>query len=312
MATLAVAPGGIRPGRTAAVRPGQSLRMSYRLHSDEAPSAGFRRIVFEELDAARDELLAARDAAAALHEVRKRIKKLRALLALARPALGERADEEDERLREVARSLAQFRANDALQALLRAEAGQAGAAETGALVAAVNLHQVAATGLGDRGRELARARRALGGMRRRFARAAFDPLAPGACRRRLRKRYKRARKDFVVVRATASEDGLHRWRRSAKLLLNQVRLLRGWGGGRLPSILRGFEELDNRLGRARDCDFLAGILRGVPAAETPLRNGFGLRARLEGISRGEVARALRLGRRLFRLNSRAFVERLFS
>jgi CHAD domain-containing protein len=284
--------------------------MSYRLCKDEKLGAGFRRIVLEELVAARAELVAAHADPIALHEVRKRLKKLRAVLRLARPVFGRNARDEDQRLRATARLLARHRETDALRALLHNEARLAGAADIEALEAAVRLHQVAHAVIGDRAGELAAARSALGGMRRRMAGLKPEDFPRGACRRRFRRTYKRARAAFQDARANVSTDTIHEWRKRVKTLLNQARLLRPWGGFALTNLRRDLVELDERLGRARDCEFLALILRGVPAAEAPLRSGLGLRARLETIARDETTRALRAGARLFRRRSRDFAARM--
>jgi len=131
-------------------------------------------------------------------------------------------------------------------------------------------------------------------------------------RRRFRKSYRRARKAFQFAREHPTTEAMHEWRKRVKILLNQARLLRSWGSKALNAYRSELVKLDDRLGRARDCGFLAMILRGVPAAETPLRYGQGLRARLDTIARDEGGRAFRYGGQLFRRRSRAFAARMLT
>jgi hypothetical protein len=284
--------------------------MSFQFGSKERPGDAVRRIALEELDAARVELEAATHDAEALHEVRKRLKKMRALLDLARKPLGAAARTEDRLLRDVARQLARHRETDAVRELLAAEAKAAGSADLEVLLEAVRLHQAAHAVVPDRKRDLEEVRRSLGVLRRRMLVAPFGALKRGECRRQLRRSYRRARETYRTARENLSNDQLHAWRKRTKTVLNQTRLLASWGDRGLTEYRRRLVKLDDALGRARDCAFLALILRGVPAAEQPLRYGLGLRARLETIARDEIVRALRWGGRIFRRTPRAFVARL--
>lgn len=284
--------------------------MSFLFGSKEKPGEAVRRIALEELDRARTELASATEDAYALHEVRKRLKKLRALLHLARTALGPHTRAEDRLLRDVARQLARHRETDAIGGLLALEAQAAGSADLDDLSAALRLHQEARAVTPDRKRDLEAAARTLGALRRRLAIVPFEPFRRRDCRRRFRKSYKAARAAYWIAREELSDENLHEWRKRAKILLNQARLLAAWGGATLTAYRTRLVNLDDNLGRARDCSFLALILRGMPAAEQPLRYGLGLRARLETNARDEIARALRIGGRVFRRLPRTFVERM--
>jgi CHAD domain-containing protein len=286
--------------------------MSFQFGTKEKPGEAVRRIALEELDAARVELEPAAHDANALHEVRKRLKKLRALLDLARAPLGAAARAEDRLLRDVARQLARHRETDAIGALLTAEAKAAGSRNLHDLHAALHLHHVADAVATDRKRDLDLVRRTLGTLRRRMAVAPFSDLKRSDCRRRLRKTYRAAREAYRTARGSLSDENLHEWRKTAKILLNQTRLLAPWGVTVLPAYRNRLVKLDDALGRARDCAFLALILRGVPAAEMPLRSGLGLRGRLDTIARDNIVRALRYGGKVFRRAPRAFVVRMIA
>lgn len=85
--------------------------MSFRLTQDESIPRGIRRIAREEIDAAienlRIETPARRDVA--VHEARKSLKKLRSLIRMISPVLGEAAKKENAALRELGRGLSQMR-----------------------------------------------------------------------------------------------------------------------------------------------------------------------------------------------------------
>jgi CHAD domain-containing protein len=285
--------------------------MGFRIGKHEPIHEGARRVAIEELGAGEGELLLAHEDPVALHEVRKRIKKVRALLDLARPVVGACAAAEDTHLRLVARSIARHRETDALLAVLEAEGRLLPTDEIEALRTTIRLHDHAHNTPTDRRRDLARARRALAGLRRRLVELQMEEVPKGALRRRCRKSYKRARRACIGARGEGTPDALHRWRQRVKVLLNQLRLLRATGSARLPVVRAALVDLDNRLGRARDCATLAAILRGVPVAERPLRGGLGLRATLEAVARAESSAALRAGARLFRRRSRPWATAMF-
>src|SRR5689334_8171114 len=64
--------------------------MPYRFKSDEPVEQGFRRIAGEQLDAALSELAGAEVGPANIHQCRKALKRLRALIRLAADAIGNR------------------------------------------------------------------------------------------------------------------------------------------------------------------------------------------------------------------------------
>jgi CHAD domain-containing protein len=285
--------------------------MSYRFQKLESPFAAARRILLEELDGSRVDLVTAGSDAVALHEVRKRIKRMRALLRLVADAPEFQFPMADDVLREVDRMLAAHRESDALVEILRAEARFAGSADIRLLESTVTMHQAAHGPVGDRERDLNRARRTLGGLRRVIFGIKSGELTSGACRRRFRVTYRNARRAFEVARLNTTDESLHQLRKLSKRLLNQARLIRSWAVADLSDLRKKVAELDDRLGRARDCSHLSGMLRGVPAAEAPLRYGLGLRARLQTIAEDKVARAFAIARRIFRARPKLFAARVF-
>jgi len=85
--------------------------MAYRLERDESVIAGVKRVVREEIESAGTQLSSDgntnRDEA--IHEARKSIKKVRALVRLVSAELGGEYPRENARLRDIARRLSEFR-----------------------------------------------------------------------------------------------------------------------------------------------------------------------------------------------------------
>src|SRR5580700_8770899 len=85
--------------------------MAYRLKRDESVIRGLKRVVREEMESAVAQLSGGNEASRdeAIHEARKSIKKVRALLRLMSAEFGEAYARENARLRDIARRLSQFR-----------------------------------------------------------------------------------------------------------------------------------------------------------------------------------------------------------
>lgn len=91
--------------------------MPYRFKLEEKFDSGFRRIVREQVKQAEAELSAASAPASAIHETRKAIKRLRALLKTAAPTLGAKAARKHDRVfRDIARALSSRRDDDVIEA----------------------------------------------------------------------------------------------------------------------------------------------------------------------------------------------------
>ena len=89
--------------------------MGYRLQRSESVKAGIRRIAREQIEKALGELHDdALDRHAAVHQVRKRCKKLRGVVRLVRPVIGKTYKQENARFRDAAGRLATMRDTEAL------------------------------------------------------------------------------------------------------------------------------------------------------------------------------------------------------
>jgi CHAD domain-containing protein len=84
--------------------------MGYRLEKDEQLGAGFRRILIEQTERLSDALASAdENFEEAIHEVRKRCKRVRAVARLLRPHARELYRRENAAFRDIARRLSPFR-----------------------------------------------------------------------------------------------------------------------------------------------------------------------------------------------------------
>src|SRR5271166_4452331 len=321
----------------------------FGLLAGERPGDGLRRMALGQLDLAL-ELLGGEDGRRpderAVHETRKALKRLRAMVRLARHQLGAQASaRESTALREAGRCLAGARDAEVmvftLEGLLKRHPRKL--ARRGGLI---GLHQqlvfererAQARALGD----IAARAEVLSELRAARARiadwrlpdgAAIDALEPGLGRlyRRGRSRYRRA------ARGKGDRGrALHQWRKRVKDLRYAAEMLdrreptdgaggkrhrsaRGRGGepraaARLRKIARRADELGEMLGEEHDLAMLAARLdgRGGPAATIHLGRGT-RRALLKLIAKRRRklrTQALRDGARLYGRRPKRFLARV--
>jgi len=194
-----------------------------------------------------------------VHEARKDLKKLRALLRLARGELGERAFAlENACFRDAGRELAAVRDGDVMLETLTALDIEAGLGWE--LRKAIRAHN-ARNGGGSRSSAAARVVTMLREARGRVDDWPLERDSFGALEEGLERTYRRGRRDFRAVRASTSVEGLHEWRKRVKERCYEHTLLRPiW-----PPVMQAFgdeaHELADRLGDDHDLAMLADCLR---------------------------------------------------
>lgn len=295
--------------------PRGSNRVAYRLHLDEPLSDGVRRIAAEQLDraaAALDDPVLDRDVA--VHRARQGVKRLRALLRLARPALGKHYAEENARYRDAAHLLSSARdaavAVQTYDAVLDHFRGEA-ARRTYAPIrrALVGRRRALTNGQAAPPPQLDAFRAALD--RGRLAIPAwslradgFDALAGG-----LRRTYRDGRAAMAAAYRKPSEEGFHEWRKHVKHHAYHALLLRDVWAPVVRARGREAERLGEVLGAEHDLAVLALVLdeeRGRFGRASTLPAFLDLLAR----RRGELqALARPLGGRLFAERAGAFAGR---
>lgn len=283
------------------------LTMDFALEPGRRPQKAVRKVATERLDLALASLGGiADDPERSIHETRKRIKELRALLRLVRSELGPRSTVEDARLRSAAAVLGagrdaqvQVRAFDRLvehagplpeeaRDHLAEQAEQA----THALLSDPAVDELAWT-------PLLRARSEVADWR--IEARGFDAYADG-----LRRTYTGGRRRLAVVRALPHTEELHSLRTATKRLWYQTRLLRAAAPELLAGTIEELDQLGELLGDDHD---LAVLHQSVAAADLPPGTAEHLGAAIE-VRRAELqADALPRLERLYAERPGALVER---
>lgn len=240
--------------------------MSYRIENDETLEEALRRIAGEQLDKAFDSLAGrSDDPHEAIHDVRKRCKKIRGLLRLARDGLGGTYSRENAALRDAARLLSPLR-----DAKVRVDTHDALVDSPGTLLeqggastvreALVEVRRARVDDADDLERRCEEFASALESVRERSAQwriegADADVLATG-----LRRTYKRASKARRKSRDGGTGEDFHEWRKRAKYHWYHMRLLSPlW-----PPVVRGrahaVHAFSSLLGDAHDLYVYRGTL----------------------------------------------------
>lgn len=284
--------------------------MSYRLKTGEDIAAGMRRIAREELESALHEIAAAAPAneAAAVHAVRKCIKKTRALLRLIREEIGHNIFEEENRyLREVAHGFSGPRdARVQLQLVekFREQVPQGMAFEK----TTATLRKEIETNADNLGPQREAAEAILQQVCDRIEGWPLDNLAIGDLCCALRCSYHRGRKYYRRVCAKKAPENFHTWRRRVKDFWYQSRLLCNLNRTVMCEITEAAGTLGKKLGELHDLAFFRLHLQdreGIDEEERSVLFGF--------VCTGESeleAVVLDLGARFFAEKSGAFERRL--
>jgi CHAD domain-containing protein len=256
--------------------------MAFELKRGRGVGAELRRLFQEQLDAAIENLSGDRPD---VHAARRRIKKARAIVHAARPALGRLYLSSNRRLRKARHLLGPLTDADTVVAMLDRLRGfdlallpEADVARLRAALEtdAERVYSVAADARAKAVRLLMKQRDVLGDL---------DATACGvhSTARALRRAHRTARTARAKALARPTTATFHAWRRRTKLEWHLLRLVNDVVGGRLIDDERRVEQLDACLGELHDLALLQDHVR----QRSPL-------------SRSETARALRAIRRFER------------
>lgn len=290
--------------------------MSYRLDRDETVAQGVRRIGLEQIARAHGEMDDRKlDRHETIHQLRKRMKKLRALLRLVRGgALDESSfAEENTRYRDAAREISEFRDARVLvetyDALLEKWGENIDRRAFGQVRRALTRrpeHQAAnMADLGQIESALTAGRDRLEALE--FKQDGFEALEPG-----LSKTYRRARKAMKKVRKKPKVEHMHTWRKRVKNHRHHMRLLHHIWPGPLKARAEELKALSDLLGEDHDlADFSETLIReGMPGATgqtAPM-----LLVMVEDRRTELQAAAIELGQRIFAEKTPAHTARLRS
>lgn len=281
-----------------------SASRAYRLKPKEPLTEGLARAARGRLDHASDELRGKTDSTAeeAVHEARKDLKKLRALLRLARGELGKSSFvRENAVFRDAGRELAAARDSDVMLDTLKALDIPAGLASD--LRKAIQADR-ARNGDGGRHAAAAGVVAMLGEARGRVDDWPLEHDSFGALRDGLKRTYRRGRRDFKAVQANPSVEGLHEWRKRVKELWYHHTLLCPLWPPVMQAVGGQAHELADRLGDDHDLVVLAEWIREHTEADSEFFEAVDRR-------RAELqADAMTLGARLYADKPSAYVRRL--
>ena len=289
---------------------------AYRLHADEYLPDGVRRIARGQLHDARDELsgAAGHDLGAAIHEARKRLKRLRACVRLARDGIGEETyRDENTALRDAAREIAAQRDAhvllETLDALGERFADELPRRTTAALRARLEHERaLAEASAGDGETGISAARDAIDAALARtpawtFESDGFDAIAPG-----LRRIYRQGRKRMRAAQKDPSADNLHDWRKRVKDLWHATQIVREAKPKRLKRISRSAHALADVLGDGHDLSVLRDYVVAHPACFADDASRQAVLSVIDRRSAALRAEALDRGPRLYERSPKRFVR----
>jgi CHAD domain-containing protein len=278
---------------------------AYRLKESEPVADAVTRVARGRIDHAIDELRGKTDSTPveAVHEARKDMKKLRALLRLARGELGgQRFARENACFRDAARELAGARDSDVmLETLARVTELPAGEGWELRKLIQVDREQ---RGEVDREAAAGSAEAILMEARKRVSHWPLEHDSFGALAKGLEKTYRRGRRDFRAAIDESTVETLHEWRKRVKDLWYHHTLLRSLWPPVMEMAGDQAHALSDLLGDDHDLAVLAGWVEENADAGSEF---------FEAITRrraGLQSEAFALGARVYAEKPKAFVKRV--
>lgn len=273
--------------------------MSYRIDPEKTLAGELRRVAEEQTSKALADLTT-KQLREGVHETRKRLKKVRAVLRLFRPLLGQIYHEENVRFRNAGRDLAPVRDATTLVEALDALEKSSGERFDDVRSALHDRREVierdaANDELIPRTRQtLETALSQIPGWRLPDA---ADGLPTG-----LKRTYKRGRAALGHARASADMERLHEWRKRAKYHRYHCRLLKLAWERPLQARAREAHDLTDLLGEHHDLSELAVAVQAN-------RSAFGDKEAAESLMAHSARRCDELADSAFRLGSKLYTEK---
>jgi CHAD domain-containing protein len=281
--------------------------MAHKIGSHEGIGAALIRLVRDDLEAVRAGLAGNGPADRRIHRARQRLKRLRSLLRVLKPALGANAFIAKRKLREAAKLLASAREADAAVASargLRAEAAGRAEAALDRLVMTLDREAKARhAGAPPTAAVIALIRQA----EARLADVPDEFAGSDLLEEALERAYRRGGKALRRAETSLSMPDLHRWRKDVKDLWHLMRLARERLPGGAGKLAKRLEKLGELLGLDHDHAILAAKLADAPPSEPALMRQLQLIAEKRRALEGE---AFILGERLYRRSPKRIGHRL--
>ena len=233
---------------------------SFRFNPGAPVPDEVRRVARGRIDHALDELLGKSDSTReeAVHEARKDMKKLRALLRLVRGELGDRVHRaENACFRDVARELSGVRDADVMLATLgdleERYGDLPGAASRLRPALVAHRFRMSTASLTPASKTVAET---LGEARERVADWPLESDGFETFEEGLWRIYRQGRRDFRAAHKLASPERMHEWRKRAKDLWYQLQLLQDSWKTVMSALADEAHELSDRLGDEHDLTVL--------------------------------------------------------
>lgn len=246
---------------------GSRSTMPYRFKLDEKVRDGFIRIAHEQIERAQAELAGPSNIQSAVHETRKCLKRVRALLRLVRPGLNAKIfKRENTAIRDIAALLSEARDNHVLlETIAKLEARKADAP-------LMNLKRFAVAGCSAHGvvEDPGRTAAALAGLRsveERLEKISIKPASFTTLRGGYERTYAHARRAIAGAYKQNASEAFHELRKHIQIHWRHTQLLsRAW-----PEIMEAHaaaaRELSQILGDDHDLAVLEEFLARAPKGE---------------------------------------------
>ncbi len=285
--------------------------MAFRLKFTDTPESALRRIGLSQIDRAVRALSAAELADSTIHETRKCLKRIRALLRLVRPGLEESDFQtENARYREIARQLSPARDAQILMETVLKLAPFASAAETAALE---YLKQSIESGAGSRitnasDASIARALEQLTEAKAALANLNVKGSGFAPVERGLRDSYRKGLERFERAYRDGTCEAFHDVRKSVQLHWRHMALVsRAWPD-MFSARVEAARQLSQILGDSQDLSVLLEYVAALPPSAIPKKSA----TELERLARARQdylrAAARPRGAQIFALPPKAFAR----
>jgi CHAD domain-containing protein len=291
---------------------------AYRLHLGEHIPDGVRRIARGQLDYASEQLEKSSDRkiGEAVHETRKSLKRLRALVRAARAPLGDtRYRRENADFRETGRLLSGARDSkvliDTLDTLNERAADEISPENTAELRSIMEAdHERALGALKDDKAVVNSSLAKLKAARRRTARwtfeaDGFDVLMPG-----IERIYRRGRNRMRAAVDEPNPENLHEWRKRVKDLWHAAQIARSASPKQLKKFGKRAHRLSDLLGDDHDLVVLRDYIESHPQCFRDTETMLALVALIDRRRKALQQQALELGKSVFKQTPKRFARDL--
>lgn len=241
--------------------------MAFRLKLDDRPTRNLRRVCRQQISILDSALAARTNTATAIHEARKCIKRVRALLRLLRPGIAPSDFEMlNSRLAEVGRELSPARDRDVLVALI----STLSAAPYDLAGAEVEALQKLARGSGQShrpgtaGKRRAGLRKQIAEIATRLSELLIEPNEQSVVFNGLEDSYRRCRRTFARAYDDPSDEAFHDWRKDVQRHWRQCVLLKRIWPDYMQTRIVLARQIGEELGRDQDLGLLVGLIEQVP------------------------------------------------